>query len=69
MACWRAPCSARTRATTGTIPSRRTTGCAAVAELPGARRALALGQIGQSGLAEKEIRKLAARASPTSCRA
>jgi hypothetical protein len=36
----------------------------AVAELPGGRRALALGQIGQSGLAEQEIRKLAARVSP-----
>jgi soluble lytic murein transglycosylase-like protein len=34
------------------------------AALPGARRALALGQIGQSGLAEQEIRKLAARAKP-----
>jgi soluble lytic murein transglycosylase-like protein len=39
-------------------------GIAAVAELPGGRRALALGQIGQSGLAEQEIRKLAARVSP-----
>ena len=39
-------------------------GLAAVAELPGGRRALALGQIGQSGLAEQEIRKLAARVSP-----
>jgi soluble lytic murein transglycosylase len=39
-------------------------GLGAVAELPGGRRALALGQIEQSGLAEQEIRKLAARASP-----
>ena len=38
-------------------------GLSAAAQLPGARRALALGQIGQSGLAEKEIRKLAGRAS------
>ena len=36
----------------------------AVARMPGARRALALGQIGQSGPAEEEIRKLAARVSP-----
>jgi soluble lytic murein transglycosylase-like protein len=35
-----------------------------LAQLPGVRRALALSQIGQSGLAEKEIRKLAARVSP-----
>jgi soluble lytic murein transglycosylase-like protein len=39
-------------------------GLDAVVELPGARRALALGQIGQSGLAEQEIRKLAGRVSP-----
>lgn len=31
---------------------------------PGARRAMALGQIGQADLAEDEIRKLAARATP-----
>ncbi len=31
---------------------------------PGARRAMALGQIGMTGLAEAEIRKLAARARP-----
>ena len=31
---------------------------------PGARRAVALGQIGQFGQAEREIRKLAARAAP-----
>jgi soluble lytic murein transglycosylase-like protein len=31
---------------------------------PGARRAIALGQIGQIGQAEREIRKLAARAAP-----
>jgi soluble lytic murein transglycosylase len=36
-----------------------------VMRLPGVRRALALSQIGQSGLAEKEIRKLAGRASPS----
>ena len=39
-------------------------GLRVAARLPGARRALALGQIGQNGLAEQEIRKLAARASP-----
>jgi len=39
-------------------------GLDAVTDLPGARRALALGQIGQSGLAEQEIRKLAGRVSP-----
>jgi soluble lytic murein transglycosylase len=33
-------------------------------QLPGVQRALALSQIGLSGLAEKEIRKLAARVSP-----
>ncbi len=38
-------------------------GLAAVTRLPGAQRALALGQIGQSDLAEDEIRKLAGRAS------
>jgi soluble lytic murein transglycosylase len=37
-------------------------GLAAVTRLPGAQRALALGQIGQSDLAEDEIRKLAGRA-------
>jgi peptidoglycan lytic transglycosylase len=36
----------------------------AVTQLPGVQRALALSQIGQSSLAEKEIRKLAARVSP-----
>jgi len=38
-------------------------GLAAATRLPGAQRALALSQIGQSELAEDEIRKLAARAS------
>jgi soluble lytic murein transglycosylase len=45
-------------------PGPREEGLRAAARLPGARRALALGQIGQNGLAEQEIRKLAARASP-----
>jgi soluble lytic murein transglycosylase-like protein len=35
-----------------------------LAQYPGARRALALGQVGQDRLAEQEIRKLAARAAP-----
>jgi soluble lytic murein transglycosylase len=39
-------------------------GLRAAARLPGGRRALALSQIGQGGLAEQEIRKLAGRASP-----
>ncbi|MGH6914634.1 MAG: lytic transglycosylase domain-containing protein, partial [Geminicoccales bacterium] len=36
----------------------------AVAQLPAARRALALGQVGRTHLAAQEIRKLAARAAP-----
>jgi soluble lytic murein transglycosylase len=35
-----------------------------LAQYPGARRALALGQVDQATLAEQEIRKLAARAAP-----
>jgi soluble lytic murein transglycosylase len=33
-------------------------------DYPGARRAIALGQIGEGTQAEREIRKLAARATP-----
>jgi soluble lytic murein transglycosylase len=46
------------------LPGLQGDGLRAAAQLPGARRALALSQIGQSGLAEMEIRKLAARATP-----
>jgi soluble lytic murein transglycosylase len=45
-------------------PDPQGDGLRGVAKLPGAQRALALSQIGQNGLAEMEIRKLAARATP-----
>ena len=64
MACWRAPRSARTRATTGTQPEPQETACARRRSCPACGGRWRLSQIGQSGLAEKEIRKLAARASP-----
>ena len=49
-------------ATTGPSPSRSDDGLQVLVALPGARRALALGQVGESERAEQEIRKLAARA-------
>ena len=50
-----------------TAPTRspsRTACCRSWLRYPGVRRAIALGQIGQVAQAEREIRKLAARAAP-----
>ena len=64
MACWRVRRSASARPRRRPRPTSRTRRAEVLLRFAGARRALALGQVGELERAEQEIRKLAGRASP-----